>query len=366
MLLTPDEHIEYMNKASRQLFAIGEERQPAMTLGDLLHADAASLRRLRAEFQASVAPHSKTEDASPVAASSLEIVRDPLSPLQAQQIVEGHREIRFGDRRYRYEWFQVSSRTGIGFRIGLVLRDTTEESILQDQLIQSEKSGSLSILAAGIGHELNNPLCGILGLGEAIQEESDIQQVKARVQEILEYSRRMAAIVQDFTGLAQSEARGQAVSVDVRDQLEEALKLALQGDDSLHPEVRRRFGSLALVKAAPDDLRQVFLQVIKNALQAMHGQGVLELSTQVQNGHLSVMIKDAGPGIPKPYLSKIFDPFFTTKQQGEGSGLGLTIVRRIITKYGGTVQVESEEGHGTTCVMTFPIQNRRSGGAQGT
>jgi two-component system NtrC family sensor kinase len=366
MLLTSDEQVEYMNKAARQVFGIDEERQPTVKLADLLHADTASLAGLRAEFQASASVHSKTKDVLRATSHSSEVVRDPLSPLLAHEIVEEYRDIRIGDRRYRYEWFHVSSRSGDRFRIGLVLRDTTDESMLQDRLIQAEKSGSLSILTAGIGHELNNPLCGILGLGEAIQEESDLQQVKARVQEILQYSRRMAAIVQDFTGLAQIEARGRAVSVDVRDQLEEALKLALQGDDSLRPEVRRQFDSLAPVKAAPEDLRQAFLQVIKNALQAMHGEGVLELSTQVQDGYLSVMIKDTGSGIPKPYLSKIFDPFFTTKEQGEGSGLGLTIVRRIITKYGGTVQVESEEGYGTTCVMTFPIQHRKSGGEQET
>jgi len=263
---------------------------------------------------------------------------------------------------YRYEWFHITGRAGNRPRIGFVLRDTTDESRLQDQLIQAEKSGSLGVLTAGIGHELNNPLCGIFGLGEAIQEESDLNRIKSQVHEIVQYGQRMAAIIQHFTGLAQVEARGHPVLVNLNDQLEEALKLALQADEPLRPEIQTRYESVPHVKAAPEDLRQAFMQVIKNALQAMQGKGVLALSTHVADGIISIVIKDTGPGIPRPYLTRIFDPFFTTRRQGEGSGLGLTIVRRIVTKYGGAIKVESEEGRGTTCIITFPAPGQQPGG----
>ncbi|MEC4668057.1 MAG: ATP-binding protein, partial [Nitrospirota bacterium] len=99
-----------------------------------------------------------------------------------------------------------------------------------------------------------------------------------------------------------------------------------------------------------------FVNVMTNSVQAMQGEGVLSLATETQEGAVKVTIRDSGPGIPKPYLGRVFDPFFTTKGQGEGTGLGLTVVQRIVTKYGGRVQIQSEEGRGTSCFITFPVR----------
>jgi len=104
-----------------------------------------------------------------------------------------------------------------------------------------------------------------------------------------------------------------------------------------------------------EELRQVFLNVLKNALHSMKKSGTLTLSTQSSDGTIFIHIQDSGPGIHKNHLPKIFDPFFTTKKQGEGAGLGLTIVRRILGKYGGDIKVESELGTGTTCTITIPV-----------
>jgi signal transduction histidine kinase len=97
------------------------------------------------------------------------------------------------------------------------------------------------------------------------------------------------------------------------------------------------------------------MNLLLNAVQSMKGSGALRLATSVGGHNVTITIADSGPGIPKHHLSKIFDPFFTTKNQGEGSGLGLTVARRIIKKFGGDIRLESVEGAGTSCIVTLPL-----------
>ncbi|MGH7256613.1 MAG: sensor histidine kinase, partial [Nitrospirales bacterium] len=127
--------------------------------------------------------------------------------------------------------------------------------------------------------------------------------------------------------------------------------------DGSEVEITKDYHPLPQIYAAPDDLRQVFLNIITNALQAMPEKGRLVLATAARDGQLTVTVQDTGPGISKTYLSRIFDPFFTTKGQGEGSGLGLTVAQRIVTKYGGRIQFDSQEGRGTLCRIIFPLES---------
>ena len=235
-----------------------------------------------------------------------------------------------------------------------MLRDTTDENRLQDQLIQAEKSGSLDVLTAGIGHELNNPLFGILGLGEAIQEEGDLARAKGYAQDIVGHGRKMAAIIRDFTGVAARESKSQRMPVDVTAQLEQALALVQTSHDCLGLNVQKHYVTLPPVTALPDQVRLAFINILTNAIQAMGGRGDLWLSTEEQGGMITIRIRDNGPGIPKQHLGKVFDPFFTTKGQGEGSGLGLTVAQRLIKKFGGEIRLESPEGQGATCVIMLP------------
>lgn len=360
VLLDQDERIEYMNKASRQALHLTNGDPTGTKLFDLIETDAASRARLRKDFHAYA---DALAGGGLVVARNSQIpapIRDPLAPPAASQITETRKEIRIGERTYQYEWFHISALSGDRKRIGYLLRDTTDESRLQDQLIQAEKSGSLGVLTAGIGHELNNPLCGIFGLGEAVQDEQDLSKVKAQVRDMLQHGKRMAAIIHDFTGLAQVEAKGRSVPTDLNAQLEQALKLVLTAGEGMNPDVQTNLKPLPKIKAKPEDIRQAFMHIIRNSVQAMHGKGSLSLSTELLDGTIQVVIRDSGPGIPRPYLTRIFDPFFTTKGQGDGSGLGLTIARRIVTTYGGQIQIDSEEGRGTTCVITFPVKDSKS------
>jgi two-component system NtrC family sensor kinase len=156
------------------------------------------------------------------------------------------------------------------------------------------------------------------------------------------------------------------VQVDVNDELDQAIKLAQHTNEGATVEVRTDYHPLPKFTTMPEDLRQVFLNIITNSVQAMKGKGLLTVATRAQDGLIEVRIQDSGPGIPRPYLTKIFDPFFTTKQQGEGAGLGLTIARRIVMKCGGQIHIESDEGRGTVCVITFPATSSLPGKGEGT
>ncbi len=352
IMIDQAERVQYMNRACKDAFKLedGDTPQPLM-LFDLLRVNPSLQQQLRQELlSAGNGARQKTGAAD----TSTLLARDPLVPAPAQATRSWRRELQLDRHLYRYEWFSLQGRHGEGRRIGLVLRDATEESRLQDQLIQAEKSGSLGVLTAGIGHELNNPLFGILGLGEAIQEETDLGRIKSYARDIVEHGRRMAAVIRDFAGQAFREAKDQRTPVDVNAQLDRAWAIVQSGFETLGIEVQTYYQPHLRVSALPDELRQAFVNILANAVQAMRGKGSLVLRTERDASSITIMIRDTGPGMPQEYLTKVFDPFFTTKPQGEGSGLGLTIAKRIIVKFGGDIRLESVEGQGVTCWITLP------------
>jgi signal transduction histidine kinase len=353
IMIDQQDRVQYMNRASREALNTDEDGWSTRPLFDLLPLEQDHLQALRQNLRA-VERGITTAQSHPDREQAPQAARDPLNPTVAQGSPSNRRELTIGSHLYHYEWFPLESRSGAGKRFGLVLRDTTDESRLQDQLIQAEKSGSLDVLTAGIGHELNNPLFGILGLGEAIQEEGDLARAKGYAQDIVGHGRKMAAIIRDFTGVASRESKSQRVPVDATAQLEQALAIVQTSHDCLGLNVQKHYVALPAVTALPDQLRLAFINILTNAIQAMGGRGNLWLSTEEQAGVITIKIRDNGPGIPKQHLGKVFDPFFTTKGQGEGSGLGLTVAQRLVKKFGGEIRLESPEGKGTTCVITLP------------
>jgi signal transduction histidine kinase len=165
----------------------------------------------------------------------------------------------------------------------------------------------------------------------------------------------MAAIIRDFTGVAARETSGQRQPVHLERELDQAISTLTDSMDASGLTIQRTYAGDTCVLALPDQLRQAFTNLLMNAVQAMKGRGILCLSTSLTNTFVVTTIEDSGPGIPKQHLSKVFDPFFTTKGQGEGSGLGLTVARRILKKFGGDIRIESQEGRGTSCIVTLPV-----------
>ena len=142
--------------------------------------------------------------------------------------------------------------------------------------------------------------------------------------------------------------------VDLNHTLDEAVKMARRATIVDHVTVVTEYGAVPPIRGKGDELLQVFVNLVTNAIQAMEGTGTLTLSTTSANGSVQAAIRDSGPGIPRNNLTRIFDPFFTTKEQGKGTGLGLHIVRDIVTNYGGHITADSTLGHGATFTVTLP------------
>jgi signal transduction histidine kinase len=350
LLVDADEIVRYINRAAREAFQIHREPTSPSTLFSVLPLDIDAQSRLRQDIHAD-GPRAFSQDGDTHGPAP----RDPLAPAIGREPHGGRSELRIGSRVYHYQWFRLPARPGQQDGIGLVLRDTTDESRLHDQLVQAEKSGSLGVLTAGIGHELNNPLFGIIGLGEAIQEEESLERAKTYARDILAHGRRMANIVRDFTGVTSQEVSDQPVLVSLDEELDQALASVGTTAEMNGIAVQKHYAGRIRVCALPDQLRQALAHLMTNAVQAMKGGGTLTLITALSDHTGTATIADSGPGIPQQHLSKIFDPFFTTKGQGEGTGLGLTVARRIIRKFGGDVRIESTEGRGTTCIVSMPI-----------
>ncbi len=358
-LLDHDARVHYMNRACREAFGLPDTAGQTPMLYDLLQLPPASREKLAREL--AIAGNGHAHDRRPVPpAPQHSPARDPLAQSDRPQEDFARRELQIGSVVYRYEWFPLATRAAEQARIGLVLRNATDESRLQDQLIEAEKSGSLGVLTAGIGHELNNPLFGILGLGEAIQHEANPDQMKELAKNIVQHGKRMAGIIRDFTGVTRSDRPERMVPVDLAAQLDQAVSMVQRSTPNWHIEIEREYQPAPAIQAVPEDIQQALANIVLNAVQAMTGRGRLTLGIQRTPLLVQVSIKDSGRGIAPSQLGKVFDPFFTTKEQGQGCGLGLTIARRLLMKSGGHIRLESALGLGTTCIITFPAPQESS------
>jgi PAS domain S-box-containing protein len=356
VILNQDAQVQYLNGAFTKAYNI--QRSDVGTMFDLLKTDDPTREQLEEELATYM---SGDETGRPASRHVMEQAtpRDPPLPIRSDR--QHRKEIKVGRRTYHYTWFPVQAHSEEGALMGLVLRDTTEESSLQDRLIQAEKLAGIALLISGLGHELNNPLYIVLGLGEAILDEHDPTVIKEHVQTIVESAKRMDRIIKDLTGRAHLEVIDVRVEVDVNEQLDQALALTGPGQPGEKLQVVKNYTPVSKIWASPLEIRQVFVNVISNAIQAMEGKGRLELATRMDRDAVTVTIQDSGPGIPPAYVSKVFDPFFTTKKQGEGTGLGLTIAHRIITKHGGQIRVEPGVRPGATFTMVFRLADAQPG-----
>jgi signal transduction histidine kinase len=236
----------------------------------------------------------------------------------------------------------------------LVWRLAQHERELRDQLIQSEKLASIGTLASGIAHEINNPLYAITGLSELLRDESRPEVMKEYIDEIIQAGQRITTIVRDLNAYARRAPNENVCDLDLNHMLDEAVKMARRATVLDEVEVVTLYTAAMATRGNPDELLQVFINLVTNAVQAMEGRGTLTLSTTESDGHVIVSVKDTGPGIPRHHLGQVFDPFFTTKEQGKGTGLGLHIVRDIVSRNRGQVAAESVLGQGATFKIILP------------
>ena len=236
----------------------------------------------------------------------------------------------------------------------------TELRQVQDELVQSEKLAGIGTLAAGVAHEISSPLFGVMGLAEAIGDEDDLELVRGYAREIVEYSGSIRDIVTQLTGYSRAAGTEYLDTVELGQAAADAIKLVVRsaGVDPTWMQIAR--SGPALVQARGSEIQQIFVNLVRNAVEAVEDRAGTERPPSVQVKIWSeaerarATVADNGPGIPADQISAIFDPFYTTKPPGRGTGLGLNIVYRIVTRYRGVIRVHSEVGEGTRFEIELP------------
>ena len=266
--------------------------------------------------------------------------------------------IRTADETIKWVWEQgcgIFSDTGEVVGIEGYVVDVTQQRVLEDQLRKTERLAELGTLASGMAHEIGTPMNVILGRAELLMRKATDERARRGLETIVTQVERITKIMNQLLSFARkrpAERQGitlETVMIDVLDVLQERF-------DKHHIEVTKTVSpQLPKVLADPDQMNQVFLNLILNACQAMPEGGTLSLSLHSTASTMELTVQDTGCGIPPEQLSKIFDPFFSTKAVGEGTGLGLTVVHGILQEHQGAIRVTSVPGQGTTFIISLPI-----------
>ncbi|HEX4631195.1 MAG TPA: ATP-binding protein [Chthoniobacterales bacterium] len=245
----------------------------------------------------------------------------------------------------------------------IILRDITESRRSTEKTIESERFNALTLLAAGVAHEIGNPLNSLhihLQLMERKVRKLD-GKVKEELEEAIAISRaeitRLDSIVTQFLQ-AIRPSKPILHPENVNSIVDEALRFfapeIADRDIVVEPELRP---DLPLIELDRDQMKQAFYNVIKNSFEAMKRRGILRIRTDMDATHVSISFTDTGGGMSAESLSRVFEPYFTTKSTG--SGLGLLIVRRIVREHGGEMAIESNEGKGLTLTLRLPYLDKR-------
>jgi C4-dicarboxylate-specific signal transduction histidine kinase len=233
---------------------------------------------------------------------------------------------------------------------------------LQAELIQSEKLAGIGTLAAGIAHEISSPLFGIMGLAEAIADEGDPNLVKEYAGDIVEYCRNIRDIVVELSSYSRAAQTEYLTTVELPRVIEDALRLVERSSPVDGVAFATDLEEGLYVHARTNEVQQVFVNLIRNAAEAVIDRfangagGEVKIEAGRGEGFVWARVSDNGVGIPEDKLGVVFDPFYTTKPPGKGTGLGLNVVYRILTKYRGNITVESKVGEGTAFYLRIPVQ----------
>jgi PAS domain S-box-containing protein len=242
-----------------------------------------------------------------------------------------------------------------------IARDMTETKKLEQQIRNSEKLASVGKLAAGVAHEINNPLGGILNCLYNLRKGtlSPSRQEEYRVS-MEDGVRRVQAIVRQLLDFSQQHEPAFALT-DINHVVDRVLVLTTHLFAPNRIRLETGFGQgLPNIMVDRHMIEQVLMNLILNAVQAMKDGGGLTIRTSVVEGVCLIEVRDTGSGIPPAVLPRIFDPFFTTKSEGEGTGLGLSLSLGIVERHGGKILVDSEVGKGTTFTLCLPVSRERS------
>jgi PAS domain S-box-containing protein len=241
------------------------------------------------------------------------------------------------------------------------VRDITVEKKLEQQIIQSERLAAMGQMIGGFAHELNNPLTGILGMSELLQDSQTAEAPRKQLEMLQQQARRAVEIVQNLMYFARPPAPGKA-AIDLGELVQRTLHLHAYSLRKSNITVDfLREASIPSITGDPHQLMQVFLNLILNSEQAMREvreRGTLRIRLEKRDHSVAITFQDDGPGIPPDILPNIFDPFYTTKRPGRGTGLGLSICKAILREHSGNVEAASGPGGGAVFTVTLPLANK--------
>jgi len=236
-------------------------------------------------------------------------------------------------------------------------RDERLKKHAQQKIQESERLATIGQLSAGVAHELNNPLGGILVYSHLLLEKLEKDDPKReQLEKIVTQATRCKKIVKGLLDFSRQTEPNMDLN-DANDLLKTTLSLLESQTQFQNIKVIKNLSSLALpVIVDGTQIQQVFINILLNATEAMEGKGDLKLSTSISDDDLFVEVRftDSGCGISQEHIKKLFDPFFTTKEVGRGTGLGLAISYGIIQQHNGTIEVKSQINQGTTFTVRLP------------
>jgi PAS domain S-box-containing protein len=259
-----------------------------------------------------------------------------------------------------YECIGVDAKSGFT----VILSDTTEQKVSTEELIETEKTSSIMMLAAGVAHELGNPLNSItihLQLIERHLKKLDNSIISDKIRKSIgvcsQEVERLDGIITNFLEAVRPKPPDLR-DTDIIRVLEEVLEFQSEelSAKGVNVSIDTR-AAIPIVKADPDQIKQVFFNLIKNALEAMESRPKLKILARSDDDFISIQFLDTGTGISQENIKKLFTPYFSTKKQG--NGLGMMIVQRIMRDHGGSVGIDSKEGTGTIVTLRFPLKDRR-------
>jgi two-component system NtrC family sensor kinase len=236
----------------------------------------------------------------------------------------------------------------------VVFEEITEKISLQQQLLTSEKLASIGLLSAGVAHEINTPLTGISSYVQILQKKLSRSPHGQILEKIEAQTERVARIIKNLLNFARNPSESSFHKVDLKDNLQEIVSLIEYKLKTMNINLELKLEKLQPIWAQGEQLQQVFINIILNAIDAMPNGGTLRISLTENSNQAAIKIEDTGTGIRDQHLPHIFDPFFTTKGLGKGTGLGLSISYAIIKEHEGQITVESEWGKGSLFTIYIP------------
>ena len=239
-----------------------------------------------------------------------------------------------------------------------IVRDLSALHLAEERARSAEQLASLSLLTAGIAHDIGTPMNVILGYADMLKDSLSNEKDRRRAEIISEQVRRVTNLIETLLNIARPHEmiRAPILAADVMDHALDFFREKLR---SRGVDVERSYPDRGEILGDKDRLEQTFLNLIVNAADAMSGGGKLSVSVSIgEDDWIEIALRDTGEGIEEAMLDRVFEPFQTTKGRGEGTGLGLVVCRSIVLAHHGTIGVESEVGQGTRFLLRFPPRDQ--------